>query len=366
MNDRWDDEADAPHPPSLGQVVIGLLLIAWGAEMLLERIIGLEMSFVPLAAGVSLLAAYARNEKFPFFVAGAAITGWGVGAMIGAPFPHAIEDALGSFGTAAGFAFVGVRHPRAVWAFIAAAVFALFGFGSLGAGLAGLIGRDAGRLLLPASLVLGGGLLLFRPLLPRSTVRAGLVAAAALAVLSASAVTVDWADHSHRHGGFFDNDRRTVQTPLTITSETDLMIDAGDADVSIVPGVPMVRYSGGRFFQRNPGAPVINNSGTTMVVTLPDVSSVQLSLPPGTDFVLETDSGDIRGTIPWRGNQQVRLLSDDGDVNVSVPAMPEVDVEADDIDVDGEERENRGFWEGPDGTLDIRTSDEVEVDRAGR
>lgn len=73
---------DLPSGRSVVSVVIGFLLIAIGAASLLERVLGINITVIPLVVGLLLLFASNQKRSRPLMIAGWTLTGLGAGYFL--------------------------------------------------------------------------------------------------------------------------------------------------------------------------------------------------------------------------------------------------------------------------------------------
>ena len=141
---------ELPGGRSVVSVVIGFLLIAIGAASLLEAVLGINITIIPLVVGLLLLFASNQNRSRTFMIAGWIVTGLGAGFFLesvvrslgrygyigdgwfiigrGAEW----VDVLPVLGLAAGFlAIYLVDNSRPVWAAITSAVLGVISGGRI-------------------------------------------------------------------------------------------------------------------------------------------------------------------------------------------------------------------------------------------
>ncbi len=140
--------------------ILGLLLIAIGAALLLVLTTGVGGEVLVGFLGLAFLAAYATTRTYGFLVPGGILTGLGTGILIAA---RDGPDAAVVLGLGAGFlvialvsALVGPRPAGWWWPLIPGGVLSAVG----AAGLTGV--EDLPAYLVPAALVVVGLLLLLR------------------------------------------------------------------------------------------------------------------------------------------------------------------------------------------------------------
>jgi hypothetical protein len=181
------DDHDGLYPPDADRVThddrsrrmrtaVGTGLVVAGLALLVEHALGVALHFGPFAVGVGVLAGWLQVRRYSWFVLGAVLTGFGVGALAHSVVSGSAGTMLSAFGAALGFLVVFVRYPhRSTWALIAAALFGIGGAVAGGVALLGLVPHVAAAVLLPVVVIAAGALLLLRGRLPSRVVRAGVI-----------------------------------------------------------------------------------------------------------------------------------------------------------------------------------------------
>lgn len=387
------------------RVAVGTALVVWGAGLLVERALGVDLETLWLGLGLAAIAGWTQVRQYNWFVAGSIVTGIGAGSLLSAPFDNGFGAAIANLSIGAGFAAIYVRYPRrSTWALAVAAVFALIAVGAFGIGLIGLVPAALGRFLLPLLLIGGGVLLLLRHSLPPKTVKLGLAALAVSFVLVGATSVPDIDDPISLDiaGGPV----HTAVTELPGLDDQKLVIRTASGDVQVVaaePGAGRIEARGagvhpgpfGDFIEvdeddeevvidRDTGGPFDSGGSTDFVV----------HLPPGTEVDIETQSGDITGTLAGvegslrtqSGRVRVDLAnggsertSDDGPyefesqsgpIRIDTRLLLDLDIETDsgEITVDGRRVDDDDFESSERGGVEVDVSTQsgaVRVDRAG-
>ena len=293
------------------RVAVGTALVVWGAGLLVERALGVDLETLWLGLGLAAIAGWTQVRQYNWFVAGSIVTGIGVGALLSGAFDNAFGASIANLCIGAGFAAVYVRYPRrSTWALAVAAVFALIAVGAFGIGLIGLVPASLGRFLLPLLLIGGGVLLLLRHSLPPKTVKAGLAALAVSFVVVGATSVPDIDDPIS-----IDPGPTVPMQPLALgPGQTLVLHGGGSGDIEFVEGpVPSIEVRGRRdkVLLREDGDRIIvgreglfgNDSSVDYVVTL----------PPGVAIDVERGSGSVTGTLRGvRGD--IRTASGDVDL----------------------------------------------------
>lgn len=290
------------------RVAIGTALVVWGAGLLVERALGVDLETFWLGLGLAAIAGWTQVPQFNWFVAGSIMSGIGVGSLLSGPLDNGFGAAVSNLCIGAGFAAIYVRYPRrSSWAIAVAGVFALIAVGAFGIGLIGLVPASLGRFLLPLLLIGGGVLLLLRHSLPPKAVKLG------LAVLAVSFVVVGATSVPDIDDPISIDPGPTLPVqPLGLAPGQTLVMDGGGSgDIEFVAGdIPSIEVRGRRdtVLLRNEGDRVIvgrtgmfgNDSSVDYVVTL----------PPGVIVDVVRESGKVTGRLAGvRGN--IRTSSGD-------------------------------------------------------
>jgi hypothetical protein len=386
------------------RVAVGTALVVWGAGLLVERALGVDLETFWLGLGLAAVAGWTQVRQYNWFVAGSIMTGVGVGSLLSAPFDNGFGAAVANLGIGAGFAAIYVRYPRrSSWAIAVAGVFALIAVAAFGIGLIGLVPAVLGRFLLPLLLIGGGVLLLLRHSLPPKTVKAGLAALAVSFVVVGAASVPDIDDRpiSIDVGG---GPIGTAVTALPRIDDQKLVIRTGSGDVQLVavgPGGGRIEARGaglrpGSFrdfvdvdddevvIDRDTGGPFGAGGSTDYVV----------HLPPGVELDIETQSGDITGTLAGAegslrtqsGRVRVEIVnggaestSDDGPyefesqsgaIRIDSRLLLDLDVDTDsgEITIDGRRIDDDDFESKERGGVEVEVSTQsgaVRIDRPG-
>lgn len=342
---------------------LGVFLVTWGSGLLAERALHTHLDTFGLAVGLGLLAAWNQWRRYGWFVAGAIVTGSGVGSFLSSLIGHgALGSAIAAFGTAAGFFAVFVRYPtRSTWSLIPAGIFGVIGVGALGLGLAGLIGHHVAGFLLPGLVISAGVLLVFKGSMPRKTRRILLLCLAGLFLLVASSSGFG----NGFPGAGFGSFQQTVNVPLPQLAEghQTLVLRDGTGDVHVTTGdtqTPMATIVLETWGPRN-------RRPNFQAVT--EGSRVVLESVRGRDDFWGMHSVDYTIVVPPKTSLDIRTTT--GDVSVDATANPTIDVHtaSGDIDINGtmQGRSNMhvGGSEG-DGLIQVRTTTgHVEVMTVG-
>lgn len=171
------------------QAIVGTTLVVLGLGFILERLVRLDgndnLDFYVLAVGLGLLAGWARVPRYPMYVFGALLTGYGSRSFFESLVDVRFETAIGSLLAAAGFFAIYVRYPRrSWWAIVGAGLFVVGAVLDFGIGIIGWVSASVD--LMPLALVSGGTLLLLRDRLPSWFVKTGLVFAGVVFLLAAT------------------------------------------------------------------------------------------------------------------------------------------------------------------------------------
>ena len=268
------------------RAVFGVTLVGVGSGLFLERALHHDLDYFWLALGIGLLVGWAQVPRFPMFVAGSIMTGFGAAAFVDSALPIPFDTTLSALCGAAGFFAVWVRYPnRARWALVPAAGFAFFGVAAFGVNLIGLFPAWLAGLMLPLFLILGGAMLVMRNSLPKRIVRTGL-AVAAIGFVGAAATSVpDWSDDE------IDFGPRSFETALPPIGDRTVVIDADAGSIEVV-------HLDGEPAPPEPIPSRMTADGRT-VTTLsdrlrPDIRVEAISHGPVSGIAIEEDDNEIR------------------------------------------------------------------------
>lgn len=351
-----------PSPPGFFRVAGGLLLIAIGLEFLVERTTPVELELTTLVVGLLLLSWWARAACGWAYVAGAIVTGIGVGALLGGLVGGPVGALLSALATAGGFAVLATRPPHLRWAWIPAGIIAFFGVAGFGFALASAILSSSSGVLLPLSLVVAGCVLLGRHALPGRTRSALLIGCAVVFVLAASAQTRDTVGPLTLDGLFGERMRHT--TTLEPLGDRTLIIDAGNDDVTLRSGgsAPVVTTRSSRAVEVPPPGEL-----EVRVVLRRDAT---ITVPIGSAVEIQTDGGqvDIEG-YRWANTSELTITTVSGDIEADILGGPDVEVQtrSGEVEIDDEDYEDGFDGRVPGagtGTLEITTvSGDIDVER---
>lgn len=325
-------EPPTPSPPGFLRVAGGLLLIALGLEFLVEHLVGVTFEITPLVIGVLLLSWWARRGQRWAYVAGAIVTGIGVGAFLDGIVPGPVGGLLSSLATAGGFAVLAVRPPHLRWAWWPAAIIGVTGVAGFGISLAAaLFSAGASTVVLPASLMVAGAVLLARGSLRPGVRKLVLLSCAAVFVLAASARASETVTPI---GAWFGG--ATEVFPLdTLPGET-LRIDAGRHDLTVesgrqaelharsVSGIDVARLKEATEVALDRDATVVVPVGVSLIITTSgggDVELRQLVWGELSSLSITTERGDVAGTIV--GNPTIEVETDSGGVEIDETDYPD-------------------------------------------
>ncbi|MBW3589738.1 MAG: DUF4097 domain-containing protein [Actinobacteria bacterium] len=368
----------APWAP---RVVVGAVLLAIGVDLLLEQIIGYDISLFPLAVGIGLLALWAQNRRSAgYLIAGSIVTGWGTGLLI--------RDLTGlegivSLGLAGGFAYLAWRSDRASWAWWPAAIFGIIGL----LGIAGdlttvyLFAPAVARIGAPIVAIALGLVLLARPKLKRNTFTAITVALVVVGVLMGASIrspfSYSWPQSPFRAS------RATSSFHIPDLDGRRLVVELGSGSIAVVNGNGPLRgsVSARRLWflwtDSDRGTPIMEVRETSSEVTLrPQTSatavSLRLTVPEGADVRLrtgsgdlslqgkfgsldvETGSGDVEGSVN-APDDEFFFTTGSGDIDLIVRGNPSVRASTGSGDLEVNEREMPSFQrDGSTGTLTLK------------
>lgn len=362
------------------RVAVGTALVVWGAGLLVERALGVDLETLWLGLGLAALAGWTQVRQYNWFVAGAIATGVGVGSLLSAPFDNGFGMAIGNLSIGAGFAAVYVRYPRrSTWAIAVAGVFALIAVGAFGIGLIGLVPASLGRFLLPLLLIGGGVLLLLRHSLPPKTVKLGLAAlAVSFVVVGASSVPdIDQDPISIDPGPTVPMQRLAIAPGQTL-----VMDGGGSGDIEFAAGpIPSIEVRGRRdtVLLREDGDRIVvgreglfgNDSSVDYVVTLPP--GVAIDIVRGSGKVtgslrgvrgdIRTASGDVELELLDGGDEgpaddgPIDIVTGSGNVKLESRMLLDLSLASEDDVIVNQENEN-GRYRSPAGVVGV----EVDVD----
>lgn len=362
------------------RVAVGTALVVWGAGLLVERALGVDLETFWLGLGLAAIAGWTQVRQYNWFVAGSIMTGVGVGSLLSSPLDNGFGASIANLCIGAGFAAIYVRYPRrANWAIAVAGVFALIAVGAFGIGLIGMVPASLGRLLLPLLLIGGGVLLLLRHSLPTKTVKAGLAALVISFVVVGPASVPD----IDRDPISIDPGPTVPVQPLVIAPGQTLVMDGGGSgDIEFVVGeVPSIAVRGRRdtVLVRPEGDRVIvgrsgmfgNDSSIDYVVTLPE--GVAIDVVRGSGSVtgtlrgvrgdIRTSSGDVDLEVVDGGDEgpaddgPLDIVTGSGSVRIESPMLLDLDLGSEG-DVVVNRQNTNGRYRSPAGTVGV----EVEVD----
>lgn len=155
-----------------GSVLAGLILIAVGADILLESLLGRDVDLFLLAVGVALMAFWRSRRHHGLLIAGGVVSGLGLasflGSLLGGPFTSEIR----LLSLAGGFLMIGVLsggwtwRGRGRWAFIMALILSGIALLSIATPFLSLPFFFPGDFVFPVALIAVGLLLIFRRSIP--------------------------------------------------------------------------------------------------------------------------------------------------------------------------------------------------------
>lgn len=362
------------------RVAVGTALVVWGAGLLVERALGVDLETLWLGLGLAAIAGWTQVRQYNWFVAGSVVTGIGAGSLLSAPFENGFGAAIANLCIGAGFAAVYVRYPRrSSWALGFAGVFALIAVGAFGIGLIGLVPASLGRFLLPLLLIGGGVLLLLRHSLPPKTVKLGL-AALAVSFVVVGATSVPDIDHDPIS---IDPGPTLPVQPLALAPGQTLVMDGGGSgDIEFVVGhVPSIEVRGRRdtALLRREGDRVIvgrgglfgNDASVDYVVTLSAGAAVDVVRGSGSVTGtlrgvrgdIRTSSGDVDLELIDGGDEgpaddgPLDIVTASGSVRIESPMLLDLDLGSEG-DVVVNRQNTNGRYRSPAGTTGVM----VEVD----
>lgn len=343
----WDDDdgaptrvrSNAPHFP-----MFPVLLIAIGTAALFHH-----FSLFTLVLGLFLLSRSRATGGYGTLIVGAVLTGSGAGHFVGDVVTSGASDAMGNFGTAAGFFWLANNdRPRSNWALIPAAIIGLIGVGSLGLHVNELVNGGAGSWVLPAGVVVAGILLLGAHRMPGPLRLIGLVFVAATAM----SLVTSQSPNDGRRGERGDRGRVISTAPaasralpvlldkkVSITSNNGpIIVDAAEDGNGTVSGASIKETEGGITL-------VPTNSNTPVTV----------KVPAGTRLKLTTTNGPITVRMPVA---DLDASSQNGPITVLVAgdATIEATTRNGAIDVDGRGEDGAYAHSGDDpGHIELHT-----------
>jgi hypothetical protein len=327
----WHDDDDSPGRRSASTVerrhpgLFPVLLIAFGASLLLHNIVGHGVSVFPLAIGLFLIARSGGGDHYPLFVIGVVLTGSGIGNLVGDLFGG--RDAFGSLGTAAGFFWLATQDPkhRSGWAMVPAAILGLIAVGQFGLHADDVFNGSPGWVL-PAGVVVAGVLLLGANRLPGPLRIVGFVfvGAAMLSLLGNNSGT------RTRVG----RPRVLATVPATESSLDDLagktlVATTENGSIIVNPGdEPAVTSTGGR-------VRVMTTGDVVTVDSTSDHAAFVITVPEGTELKLKTENGAItvnvlteklvaeseNGAIVVRASKDQSIAATSRNGNVTAPGF---------------------------------------------
>jgi hypothetical protein len=342
----WDDDTPTRSvDTSVSRIpILPVLLIAFGAAALFHQMFGRGISVFPLAIGLFLIARSRSNGSYICLVIGAVMTGSGAGNLVGDLANSGASDALGSFGTAAGFFWLAnVDRGRSNWAIIPAAIIGLIGIGELGLHVNELANGGAGSWLLPAGVVVAGILLLGAHRMPGPLRLAGLVFVGAAAL---SLVTNQSPDPGRRgpRSRVITTAPAANQALPPLTDRT-VSVDSANGPVIVEEGEGFV--TGAR----------IQDTDDDQVDLVPRTSNspITLKVPAGTKLELHTTNGPITVRMPV---SDLVASSENGVINVEVAGDTTIEATTRNgvINVDGRSEDGAYAHSGADpGHIELHT-----------
>jgi hypothetical protein len=283
------------------------VLIGIGASALLD-------SAAPfwLAVGIYFLSRGLKHDHYPLLIAGAFVTGSATGHLVG-DLIGGLGEPLGTFGTAAGFAWLwSSDRPRSGWAIFGAGIFGLIGLVQLGARVGDVASDSGGGWLLPAGVVVAGILLLGAHRMPGPLRLAGLVfvAAAALSLL---------ANAGDRNR---DDNRgpRVFSPPPTLSPQT---FEIGERTVHIVGanGSVLVQEGDPKVIS---GRVVRTDAEEVRIEPRTANGSIVVSVPQGTRLDIRVDNGSVQ---VQSATNVADIATDNGAILLDVLDDPSIDAE---------------------------------------
>ena len=292
------------------RAMVGTFLVVMGTGILLERTFSNDLDVFWLAIGLSLLVGWAQAPRFLMFAVGSIMTGFAAGgfldSLVSLPFQGSFETLLAS----AGFLAVYVRYPlRARWALVPAGICAVVAVAEAGVEFIGFIPAAITGMMLPLLLIAGGALLLMRHALPPRIVRVGLIVIAVAFVASAASSVDRWdLGDGHDFGPpvLFGSHQFTER--IGDLGNRTLVVETESGHIEVVTGTTDEVFVTA-IASRNPrpggGIEIDESDDEVQLLFRRDIAaSWKLTVPPGTDLDLTTESG------------LVNLVHDGGDVNV--------------------------------------------------
>ena len=362
---------DAGPAAASPRTAIGVLLITFGIQALLNALFGLELTLWVVVLGGFVLQRWFVQRSFGALTLGGLMVGVGLGALAKDIVPGGVDGFLGFAGWAFGFMLIAaLGGRRASWAYIGAAFSALLALGSLGIAIGRLVPHAAASITFPLFVVVAGLLLLSRG----ARRGPGLVILLGAAFLLFSSSVSD----SYREvRGPVRLHRASVVLP-DLEGKTLVIETAGAVRISNSPG-----DGTGSALVRGPRRTLRAGVDDDEVkLAFDNVSSYDLSVPPGTRVEVDTENGSVElfGEFasvdastengPITANlvfedvdPTVDLSSENGLVRVTYDGDPAIDAETDDGRVFVYEGRNRQpddhgddfESDGDDGELTVET-----------
>jgi putative adhesin len=295
--------------------ILPVLLIAFGAAALLHNMVGHGVSVFPLAIGIYLIARSGGGDHYPLFVVGVVLTGSGAGNLLGDIIGGGAGEAFGTLGTALGFFWLAQADSRrrSGWAIIPAAILGLIGIGQLGFHASQAFGGSPGWIV-PAAVVVAGGLLLGAHRMP------GPLRIAALVFVVAAALSLV----SHNNDGHRGVLRGTRVLPTVPSANVDLP-DLTGKTLYVSSDNGSVTVTQGSQAQARIGTGRVSTDVSDNRVTLSsdrDNAPWQIVVPPGTRLNLHTDNGPINVDVPDAA--ALDLQTDNGSISVGIGGDPSI------------------------------------------
>lgn len=329
---------------SEGREIAGLILIAIGAIILIERMTGLRVSLVPLGIGIAFLFVWARGRNYGFLIPGAILAGLGLG-IAAADLPGVRSGASVTGGLALGFFGIylldGLR-TRSIWGAITGVILGLVSLATSGFRLDFVIPAEVAPYVLPVSLILLGLLVIFRSALPDAVTRPVIAVVIIVAILA----------FVSRGFAFGLGAEQTEEFLLPSLEGRTVVVDLGSSDLSVSTGSGRPTFTAKirafsrpdpadlaalisitetrdevRIETRRPRAPIFGWRSTDLELSLPAEASVSVRAGSGDvelggsyrSVDVETGSGDVELLGSYRS---VDVETGSGDVFAEVRDVP--------------------------------------------
>lgn len=170
------------------RVIVGIVLIFFGFDLLIELATGVDVRTVAAGLGAGFFLYWRSNRSYPWLVAGSILLGVGLGNMLSPLAEPVWRESVERLFLAGGFALIPLadRRSRSAWAWIPAGIIGLLALASFAVDLDKLIKPEAAAPILPALAIIAGSMLLLRGKLSSAAFGIAMAFIIAIGVVTAS------------------------------------------------------------------------------------------------------------------------------------------------------------------------------------